>query len=53
MADERPDWQKIGEEFIQLYYSRFDTGNRSSLGELYVSLSSPSVWAPFKDMLYF
>ncbi|KAG7271833.1 hypothetical protein CRUP_023743 [Coryphaenoides rupestris] len=35
MADERPDWQKIGEEFINLYYSRFDTGNRSSLAELY------------------
>ncbi|CAL8293505.1 unnamed protein product [Merluccius merluccius] len=35
MTDEKPEWQKIGEEFINLYYTRFDSGNRSSLGDLY------------------
>ncbi|CAL8365378.1 unnamed protein product [Boreogadus saida] len=48
MADERPDWQKIGEEFIQLYYSRFDTGNRSSLGELYYQ----SAWMTWEGEMF-
>ncbi|XP_035476261.1 nuclear transport factor 2 [Scophthalmus maximus] len=37
MACEKEIWQRIGEGFVQVYYTQFDSGNRLSLGELYAT----------------
>ncbi|XP_068189450.1 nuclear transport factor 2-like [Antennarius striatus] len=35
MAHEKELWQRIGESFVQEYYSQFDNTNRMGLGNLY------------------
>ncbi|XP_060948806.1 nuclear transport factor 2-like [Limanda limanda] len=37
MASETELWQRIGEGFVQVYYTQFDTTNRMLLGDLYSS----------------
>ncbi|KAM4630788.1 nuclear transport factor 2-like [Polymixia lowei] len=35
MAGQKEIWQQIGEGFVEEYYRRFDTTDRTGLGELY------------------